>query len=413
VRHIKTAGMPDAGVQEDGFYSVVVSSMTGGVKSDDPVPQVVHLVSLEHYDSTVNNPLSPFNLTKDGTKPPAPIIRPDDRVGIVSLYSWIYTCIPQPVDFVATMEKLTAKMQPLRSPDSLLQTIQAEITTQPTPELKRAASILYERLGESYTLCRWRTATGEETVAYNRGPLVACPTPQVPTKVPTDWPALSMSGKDYQIFDQEVGIMDLTYASAWSLGRLTAVSDSPFNAALLRFRSHNWKQAASQTRMSMNGITSKRNVLAQLSSAIQDAQNIHRDTFAGPVARLNPPSHAKVAPPLTHPDVAPTFATEMRKAVNTTTSDDKGEKFYSDFELAKAANSDWELIHNWISDCLYLGHVPGKHLLRSCSSKCCTSQVSVAATHDLFIEHVFLIARYHCTATDNEKPMSFSLSLAT
>jgi hypothetical protein len=45
-----------------------------------------------------------------------------------------------------------------------------------------------------------------------------------------------MTGKDYQIFDTDVGMMDLTYSNAWSLGRLAGISDSPFNAALLHFR---------------------------------------------------------------------------------------------------------------------------------------------------------------------------------
>ncbi|PMD29538.1 hypothetical protein L207DRAFT_538723 [Hyaloscypha variabilis F] len=33
-------------------------------------------------------------------------------------------------------------------------------------------------------------------------------------------------------------------------------------------------------------------------------------------------------------------------------------KIYNDFELSKAANSDWELIHNWTSNTLYLGNIP-------------------------------------------------------
>lgn len=356
VRHIKTDGFPDAGVQEDGWYSLVVSSMTGGVAFDTPTSQVVHLVSLEHYDSTVTDPASPFNIIKD-LNPLTTIIGPTDRVGIVSLFSWIYTCIPEPIDFVETMTNLTAKMQPLRPPDSLLGNIQQGINTQSTPASKRAAQMLYDRLSESYTINRWRTCTGEETVAYNRGPLVASLNPAVPSNPATNWPALSMSGKGYQIFDQNAGIMDLSYSSAWSLGKLAGISDSPFNAALLRFRSLIWQQAASDVRMVMNGIQRKSVVLAQTTSAIRSAQAVEPNTFTGPVSRINPPSTDTVAPPLTHPDVAPGFAKAIIKAVDVNASD-QGEKIYNDFELSKAANSDWELIHNWISNTLYLGNIP-------------------------------------------------------
>ncbi|KAN0099971.1 hypothetical protein V8E51_013746 [Hyaloscypha variabilis] len=89
--------------------------------------------------------------------------------------------------------------------------------------------------------------------------------------------------------------MDWSYSSAWSLGKLADISDSPFNAALLRFR------------------------------AISGAQAVEPTTFTGLVSRINPPSTDTVAPPLTHPDVAPVFAKAIIKAVDTNTSD-QGER---------------------------------------------------------------------------------------
>jgi hypothetical protein len=48
VRHVNTIGFPDSGVEEEGFYSVVVSSMTGNQRELTPTTHVVHLVSIEH-----------------------------------------------------------------------------------------------------------------------------------------------------------------------------------------------------------------------------------------------------------------------------------------------------------------------------------------------------------------------------
>ncbi|KAF8851876.1 hypothetical protein BDZ45DRAFT_678781 [Acephala macrosclerotiorum] len=347
VRHVNTLGFPDAGVEEEGYYSVVVSSRTGEVHSSAPTPQVVHLVSLEHYDSTLMHPSSSF-----------PSLEDTDRVGLVSLFSWTYTCIPESVNFTDTMRAIASDAQFLKPPQTSL----ANLLTahQITPTQKEAAKLLHDRLNKSYTISRWRTATGEETVAFNRGPLVAGPTPIVPAKA-KNWPKLSMTGKDYQIFDRDLGIIDLTYSSAWSLGKLAAISDSPFNAALLRFRSLVWTKASSNTRMLTNNIAQPAAILMNAHSAI-DTVRVLPSTFSGGVTRINPHSTDAVAPPLSSPEVAPIFAKAIQLAVDRYSSSVDGESIYNDFHLAQAANADWELILNWISDCLYLAHIPAHYL---------------------------------------------------
>jgi hypothetical protein len=344
VRHVNTIGFPDAGVEEEGYYSVVISSRTGNVHNPNPTPQVVHLVSLEHYDSTLMTTKAPFSELTD-----------QDRIGLVSLYTWTYTCIPESVNFADTMRAIAHDTQFLKPPQVSLANILQ--TQQSTPALHKAAQLLHDRLNKSYTLSRWRTATGEETVAFNRGPLVAAPTPVVPAKA-QKWPKLSMTGKDYQIFDRDLGIMDLTYSSAWSLGKLAAIADSPFNAALLRFRSLVWTKASSNTRLLTNGIATPRAILSTTASAIDTAHALP-STFTGDVSRVNPHSTDAVAPPLSDPAVAPIMAKAIQLAVDRYSSTVDGESLYNDFQLAQAVNADWELIHNWISDCLYLAHIPG------------------------------------------------------
>ncbi|CZR65010.1 uncharacterized protein PAC_14910 [Phialocephala subalpina] len=347
VRHVNTMGFPDAGAEEEGYFSVVVSSRTGQVKNVRPTPQIVHLVSIEHYDSTIMN-----------VKSPVKTLSGNERVGVVSLCSWMYTCIPEPADFVDTMKALAEKMQPLKPPKDALK---AMLNSAGTSKARKAVQILHDRLDKSYTISRWRTATGEETAAFNRGPLVGAPTPIVPAQTQTTWPALSMTGKDYQIFDHDIGLMDVTYSSAWALGKLVAISDSPFNAALLRFRSLVWTNAASTTRMQINGISDASHVLSRATSAIDAAHRVNND-FNGTVARINSMSKDSVAPPLSHPDVAPIFSKALTQTIDRYTSDVTGETLYNDFNLSQAANADWELIHGWISDCLYLAHIPAHYL---------------------------------------------------
>jgi len=92
---------------------------------------------------------------------------------------------------------------------------------------------LLQRLGEGYTLTRYRTKTGEATVCFTRGPFIPC---DVAYPLTHFWPKFSLSGQDFQILDPNPGIMDITYSAAWQLGRTMAIADVAFVAALVRVR---------------------------------------------------------------------------------------------------------------------------------------------------------------------------------
>ncbi|KAG6362797.1 hypothetical protein INS49_007891 [Diaporthe citri] len=98
---------------------------------------------------------------------------------------------------------------------------------------KVISDIVTRRQMDGYTLVRHRTVTGEQTTAMVRGPLT-------PTKVPhplhKDVVFQSNFGTDLQILDPDLGLMDLSYASAWQLGKTLALADPSFTAALARLR---------------------------------------------------------------------------------------------------------------------------------------------------------------------------------
>ena len=365
VRQINTIGFPDAGVEEEGYYSVVISSMTGNLKRISPSTHVVHLVSLEHLDATLND------VKFQSAELP-------DRIGLVSLFSWIYTCLPASISFPDTMAALGVGAQPLKPPQQTLDDLEAKATGTPahgsTPAVPPdpIAAALYERLNAGYTIARWRTATGEETVAFNRSPLVPVRTQEVPTPAAgtasRPWPALSMTGKDYLVFDARVGIMDATYASAWSLGKLMAISDSTFNAALMRFRSTIWAEASSAARMQLNGIPEKSAVIATAPTAIKAAHALTPGAFKGAVARIAVPSGQTVTTNLDDPRATSVLQNHIAKSVTDYASiprlpgDTSDPVLYNGFDGKAGSNSDWELILNWIHDTMYLAAIPA-HVL--------------------------------------------------
>jgi hypothetical protein len=354
VRHINTIGFPDAGVEEEGYFSVVVSSMTGNQKEVAPSTHIVHLVSLEHIDSTLTNDASSYFSATNS-----------DRIGLVSLFSWTYTCIPDAISFEETMRQVGQAAQPLRPPIETLEALKSNSLNNSDPVQAKTAKALYDRLSSGFTITRWRTPTGEETVSFNRGPLVPVltqevPTPQLPSGAQQLWPALSMTGKDYAVFDASVGIMDSTYSSAWSLGKLMAISDSVFNAAIMRFRSTVWADATSATRMATNGVLSKSAVLNNSTSAVEKAKAITGESYSGPVSRINVPANQPVAPPVNDPSVTPILQSAIDKTVNHLAS--AGNALFNGLDGSASNNSDWEIIQSWVYNVLLLGIIPA-HVL--------------------------------------------------
>lgn len=77
--------------------------------------------------------------------------------------------------------------------------------------------------------------TGETTVSWYRGPLA----PYADTVTP---PALPLSSPDAGlIFDPTTGLIDMSYATAWTIGRLMALQDQGFSVPL-----YLWKQGLQQ-----------------------------------------------------------------------------------------------------------------------------------------------------------------------
>lgn len=337
VREVNTTGFPDAGVEETGLFSICVSHVTGPA-TDKPVTQIVHLVSIENFDHTIF----------DGPGP-------SDRMGMVSLFSWTYLAVPKsPINFKDTMKALATTKQMLSPPVSTLTAIRGDTSI---PALKPAAQHLYDRLSLGYSIGRWRTATGEESVAFFRGPLTPVITPWKPS-TNNDWPDSSNTGKDFQILDQDLGVMDMTYSSAWQLGKLLAIQDTVFNSALLRFRSLVHQTAASQTRMLLNNVVSKASIIKKVGNTVSGIHDTQQPDKV-PVRNILP-SADKVAPPFSDPSVSPIFSRTMAQAVDAQTY--TGQALYNDYNLGAANNSDWEIIHKWIGDKLFLSGIPAHYL---------------------------------------------------
>jgi hypothetical protein len=351
VRHVNNKGLPDYDPLGTSYFSVVVSGMTGNVTETQLTTHIVHLVSIEHLDTTITQGLK----------------GPSDRIALISLFSWNYQCVPESVDFTTTAEALAANAQPLRAPDTVIHQFSEKIGNEKDQAGKAGMQALLSRLQHGYTISRWRDALGEESIAFNRSPLVPVhvksqpqsSTTVVPHQPSADWPVTSMTGKNYQIFDESVGVLDATYDSAWSLGKLMAISDPTFTAALMRLRSRTNAMASSATLMEVNNMTSKKTILASAHEAIAATHGLVSNGAYGPVSRLNPSPRTAGPMGLSHSQVKPILREKTMAAVEARSLSSSGTVF-TGLDGAPPADSDWEIISNWIHDTLYLDKIPCK-----------------------------------------------------
>jgi hypothetical protein len=309
-----------------------------------PKPQVAHLVSIEHLDTTLSD--SSFASATES------------RFAMVSLFSWIYLATPpNPVNFVDSLIHLGSGKQPfLRPPKAILANAPKR---KPNGEMEAVGPLppkLLKRLEEGFTFVRWRTATGESTVALNRGPLTPSVVKSPPTKVNNDWPGSSNFGTDYEILDRELGVMDISYSIAWHLGKTLAIADRNFASALMRFRSVVHEKAASLSNKEFTGF---RAVSELASNTPQAARRLMAEARSTAPTKFSTPDAKAPLPLLKDEAMLEIFQKNVTGVTRTLTGGTDG-KLYNEFNLP--ANPDWAIISSWISDRLNLGGIPAHHL---------------------------------------------------
>lgn len=348
VRKINTTGMAVAGVEDIGIFSLVVGNRSGPLDNAVATSVSVHLVSIEGVEDM-----------KFGNEP---------YVALCSLYSWNYTVVPPGMLNVPdAFQSLGSTLSVLRPPDAVID------------PLKSAGNIparLASRLEDGYSLVKYRTQTGEQTVALFRGPFT-------PTVVPNlSMNRCSNSGVDLQILDKEVGIMDITYSSAWQLGRTLALGDQAFSAALGRLRTaiHNRAMKESKiiivTEKSENSFRTRKDILGDLPSMAKRLDQIHimekpansgdvpvPFTPGGPLKRWYRSRLSKSEIPglaFSDPKIQDNYLEQSTKAARDLAMSTDG-TIYD--ETNSPVSTDWMIVLAWVMNRMFLAGVPAHYLI--------------------------------------------------
>ena len=217
VRQFNTSGMTNLDASSPSQLAATVCPRTGPILTAGSSPKTAyaHLVSLAGVSG---NSKMQFN----SNKPAA----------LVSLYSWSFTYLPPAAFSVKkALETLGTNVQPLRNPDAALVDVNAN-----APSSSPADTWVKKKMLSGYTIIRYRTPTGETTLALLRGFLTAVKFDAFDFP-PSDW------GSDLAVVDEQTGFFDLTFQLAWELGRTSAIGDRTLSAALARLRKDVHNQA--------------------------------------------------------------------------------------------------------------------------------------------------------------------------
>lgn len=346
VRNINTTGMAVAGKEDVGIFSVVVGSRAGPLENETPVSVSVHLVSIEGVED-----MEGF---------------PDDKnfVALCSLHSWNYTVNPpNMLNVYDAFVNLGKTLDVLRAPDTIIN----PLLTSPGKVPRRLA----QRLQDGYTLVKYRVQTGEQAAALYRGPF----TPTVVAPLPNR-DRCSNSGQDLQILDRQVGIMDVSYSVAWQVGRVLALGDQGFAAALARLRTAIQHRAMKESKINIilsvggkSSFRSRADILEDLKSTVGHLDRIHLgDGGRGfmprpPMKRWLRPRLAKMQYPslgFNSIQIKDQYLFQATRAAHDLAMAKDG-TIYD--ETNDPVSTDWMQVLAWVMDRMFLSGVPAHYLI--------------------------------------------------
>lgn len=379
VREINVSKMANSVGEETAKFAVIVSPRNGPLlqKKDPPVTIYVHLVSLLGVESV--------NWVKSGNP------GSDRRIALPSLHSWSYTCVSQ-YDARDTLRELGRQLDPSKSrlPNTdlsvdvtLLQGEQGWLRSSAYWKLPDAKALkIAERMFLGFDLARYKAITGENTLDWIKGPLEPAMTLYPKANLPT----IANNSMSLAQLDTVTGILDITYATAWELGRTLAVADRTFAASLVRLRKTVHVRATKDTVTSVSPkAKGKIEVMHALAGMVEGLKDLPHelpppekrqgttDMGAPHISALfaeSPSMSTMSPPPHMLPEFRPIFQAHVRAAIKELASSEPLSSHNESSEPPRPFNehnrprsSDWAIVLKWIVDRLYLYNIPFHYLV--------------------------------------------------
>ena len=205
IRHVDTANKVPLEMVANGEFSVLVANRFPQLGTN-----TIHLISLEGWENVI------------GKSPQGSL--PATRVRLITLANWTFVCDSTGRDTFSGL------MRQLRKNSSVVG------VKLPAPTTHAQVN---EALARGYVPVDYKPLDSTTTMAWYRGPLL----PLMRRRNTKTF----LRADEALIFDDQTGVMDVSYAAAWELGRLLALS-SPAFAKGLRFFIESYQNAVEFTR---------------------------------------------------------------------------------------------------------------------------------------------------------------------
>jgi len=211
--HVRQTDVTGKATKNGQAQAGTVSVVVGNRFPASEARTTVHLVSLEGYGPYLpNDDGSAAQAFPDGTT----------TVQLVSLYSWIFQSNSETQSFSDLLNNVTNF--PFQRPYA--------IPSAPSS----ADQVVLDAFAFGYTALTHTLLTGEQTGSWYRGPLL-------PYGVTNFTTPPFVSPDQLLRYDPTTGMFDTSYAAAWQLGKLAALHDNTFLAALMRWKRKRTAQA--------------------------------------------------------------------------------------------------------------------------------------------------------------------------
>jgi hypothetical protein len=203
-------GVPTAPPQPETDYAAIIGNRVpvAGHKS------TVHLVSLEAMEDYLPSANGTPSLNWPSTA---------DRIRLLSLSSWSFDTIKETHTFASLLEGLYVGM--LCLPD------RGE-----KPAASEEERLIVHALEMGYTGMNHLMREGGQSVSWYRGPLVPFDIPRF-VRTPIE------SSDAIMAYDPSSGLLDVSYASAWSLGRQLALQSRDYVVSLFAWKNETRRES--------------------------------------------------------------------------------------------------------------------------------------------------------------------------
>jgi hypothetical protein len=218
-RQVDTDNKVPLDLKDNGMFSVCMGNRLINLPDQNNSihpnvqPYIAHLVSLEGLDSMLQ---------------PRVITAPDNinKVALISLFSWRFTHASDDKESFKNLAK------GLNRQDNLLLRLSV-----PTPAGKNEQERqLKQRIDAGFVPLAFHILTGEDTLAWYRGPLSPIRTAGFSEEV------LFTTTSKAMIYDMDEGLFDHSYSAAWQLGRSLSLANQNFSYQVFDYKRRQYEE---------------------------------------------------------------------------------------------------------------------------------------------------------------------------